>query len=87
MTLEEQLAELTRQVEDLNSQKLLRQQMGNRKKTVGNAGSNGRQYESKTIRRPVTNQCAKCIILEDMCNQSKIEVDEVISFFHVCPLM
>lgn len=82
VTLEEQNAELNRQVEELNSQKLLRQQMGNRKKTVGSVsgssgGSGGRQVESKTIRRPAANHCAKCIILEDMCSQSKMEVDEV----------
>jgi hypothetical protein len=72
VTFEDQVAELTRQIEELNSQKLLRQQMGVRKKTVTPTNSN------RQTRRPIpSDQCPKCIILEDMLSEFRTEIEAV----------
>jgi hypothetical protein len=85
VVLEDQAAELTRQIEDLNTQKLLRQQMGNRKKTIG-GGSTSRHASVSTptnrsanSKRPFSSQCPKCIVLEDMLNEFREDLDEVSS--------
>lgn len=83
VVLEDQAVELNRQIEELNTQKLLRQQMGNRKKTIG-GGNNSRHASLSTpanrstnSKRPFSTQCPKCIILEDMLNESREDLDEV----------
>jgi hypothetical protein len=90
VVLEDQVTELNRQIEELNTQKLLRQQMGNRKKTLGSGGGSGSGGSSRhpsvstppnrsggNSKRPFSSQCPKCIVLEDMLNELREDMDQV----------
>lgn len=87
--MEEQNQELQKQIEELHAQKLLRQQISNRKKTVGgnrqsvssasSTSSSGSSSNGKFFRKTFApNECSKCIVLEDMLTDSRQKIDEVI---------
>ena len=83
-----------RQLEDQQSQKAIRQQITNRKKTYGgnrpsvsSVSSNSGGNNNKFIRKPfVPSECSKCIVLEDMLNESRDRFEQV-NFSFSCNLL
>lgn len=72
-----------KQIEEHQAQKLLRQQMVNRKKTLGGnrpsvSSISSSTGSSKFMRKTYAPaECSKCIVLEDMLNESRQKYDEV----------